>query len=196
VRRVSEAVVFQSSVESLKRATEGKLSPAADAHLRALGFDFSKPLRSAYPLDEWEKATELSVAELFPTLPLVEARAALGREFMNGFAQTTIGKAMVLFARAIGVRRTLGRMTRNMRNGNNYTETELREQGPGHVVLITRMRPEFLAAWSGKSSPLIEQFVGVLQGAMKMLDAKDASVTLTRYDTVKREASYELRWRE
>ncbi|MFT3712892.1 MAG: DUF2378 family protein [Archangium sp.] len=193
---MSEAVVFQSSVESLKRATEGKLSPAAVAHLRSIGFDFSKPLLSAYPLGEWERATEVAVAELFPTLPTNEARAALGREFMGGFAQTTIGKAMVILARAIGVRRTLSRMRRNMRNGNNYTETELQERGKGHVVLITRMRPEFLPVWSGKASPLIEQFVGVLQGALKMLDAKEASVTLALYDRNKREASYEIRWRE
>lgn len=193
---MSEAVVFQSSVESLKRLSAGRLSPETLAKLRGLGFDFDRPLLTAYPLGNWEDATELVIAELYSGLALPEARAEMGADFMKAFAQTTIGKAMVVLARAIGVRRTLSRMTRNMRNGNNYTETELVDVGPGHVRLKTRMRAEYLDAWRGKRSPLIEQFTGVLREAMRLLDAKDASVTLVEHDVALREAAFDVRWKE
>ena len=134
--------------------------------------------------------------ELFPLLPLPEARVEVGRLFMKGFAETAIGQAAVMLGRAIGVRRTLARMTRNMRNGNNYTETEVVEHGPGHVELVTRMRPEFLAQWANKPSPLGEQFVGVLRAAMELLGAREASVTLTGYDARLRQTRYAVRWRE
>ena len=193
---MSEAVVFQSSVESIRRMTDGKLSPACRQELRVLGFDFDKPLLSAYPLGPWERATELILGELFPLLPLPEARIELGRLFMKGFAETAIGSAAVMFGKAIGVRRTLSRMTRNMRNGNNYTETELVEHGPGHIELITRMLPSFLGEWANKPSPLGEQFVGVLRAAMELLGAKEAVVTLKAYDPRIRQTSYDVRWRE
>ena len=191
-----EAVVFQSSVESLRRTTTGKLGPLCLGKLKALGFDFGQPLLPAYPLGPWEVATELIVAELYPHLPISEARIQLGRLFMEGFAQTGIGQAAVVLGRAIGIRRTLARMTRNLRNGNNYTEAELRERGPGHVELLTRMRPEFLGPWAGKPNPLGEQFVGVLQAAMERLSARAPRVSLQGYDALIRETTYLIRWSE
>lgn len=191
-----EAVVFQSTVESLQRLSSGKLSAEASTRLRGLGIDFDRPLEAAYPLKEWEEATEIVIAELYPSLEKAEARAAMGVAFMKAFAETAIGKAMVVLARAIGVRRTLARMTRNMRNGNNYTETELVDAGEGHVVLKTRMRPEFLPEWKNRRSPLIEQFVGVLREAMRLVGAQNVSVELASYDASIREASFEIRWRE
>ena len=176
--------------------TEGRLSARCRTELRALGLDFDKPLLSAYPLGPWETATELIIGELFPLLPLPEARVELGRLFMKGFAETAIGKAALMFGKAVGVRRTLARMTRNMRNGNNYTETDVVEHGKGHVELITRMRPEFLERWANKPSALGEQFTGVLQGAMELLGAPDSKVVLKAYDARLRQTSYDVRWRE
>jgi uncharacterized protein (TIGR02265 family) len=193
---VDEAVVFQSSVESLRRTTAGRLSPAARSRLANLGFDFDRPLLTAYALGPWEQVTEAIVVDLFPGLPLPEARVRLGRLFMEGYGQTTIGQAAVLLGKAIGVRRTLARMTRNMRNGNNYTETDLVERGPGHVELVTRMLPQYLPAWAGKPNPLGEQFVGVLQAAMEQLGAREARVTLHAYDSLIRQTTYLIRWRE
>ncbi len=176
--------------------TEGQLSPACRNELRTIGIDFDKPLLSAYPLGQWERATELILGELFPLLPLPAARIELGRLFMKGFAQTAIGQAAVMLGKALGVRRTLARMTRNMRNGNNDTETEVLEHGPGHVELVTRMRPEFLGQWANKPSPLGEQFVGVLQAAMELLGARESNVTLKGYDPRIRQTHYDVRWRE
>ena len=62
---------------------------------------------------------ELAVKDLFGSLPILEARAQLGRLFLKGYTQTAIGQAGFFLARAVGLRRTLSRMTRNSRNGNN-----------------------------------------------------------------------------
>ncbi|MFO0595403.1 MAG: DUF2378 family protein [Myxococcaceae bacterium] len=180
----------------MRKTTLGKLSPRCVARLRELGFDFDKPLLSAYPLQNWETATEVVVADLFPDRPIADARTAFGRLFMEGFAQTAIGIAVVMVGRAIGVRRTLARMTRNMRNGNNYTSTELVELGKGHVELKTSMLPEFLPLWRGKPNYLAEQFVGVLQVALELLHAKDGTVTMKGYDLEHRVATYVVKWKE
>jgi uncharacterized protein (TIGR02265 family) len=66
---MAERLIFSNSVESLLKATRGKVSSATEQRLRLLGFGYEKKLEPAYPAEAWAEAVRLISAELYPTDP-------------------------------------------------------------------------------------------------------------------------------
>ena len=70
-----ERLVFSPSVEALLvRGVGNKLTPSLQDKLRSLGFDVSRPLLPAYPLDKWQEAVDLVAQDLYPGMSMNEAQ--------------------------------------------------------------------------------------------------------------------------
>ena len=122
---MSEPLVFSQSFEALLRATGASLSAESKSRFRALGVDFDKRLLPAYPLDVWVNAMELGSSLLAPGEEKSLRHFALGKRMVDAYGETLVGRALLAVMRVIGPRRTIERMTRNLRSTNNYTESTL-----------------------------------------------------------------------
>lgn len=87
--------------------------PALEA-VRAAGFDPERPLRM-YSARVWHQARLAAAQCLFPELPEASALYALGRAFVDGFAQTVVGRVLAAAAPLLGPERVLGRIPSYMR---------------------------------------------------------------------------------
>jgi uncharacterized protein (TIGR02265 family) len=121
--------MFSQAVEGFVRAVGERLDDGAKDGLKALGLDLRKPLEPAYPLDTWFAVMRYGGKLLAPDAPESEQLEQLGRRFIDGYEQTLVGRALLATMRVLGPRRTLERMSRNFRSGNNYTETRLEAKG-------------------------------------------------------------------
>ena len=130
-----EQVVFEQGVEGLVRTIGPRMTPQLKARLAGVGLKVDAPLLPAYPLDTWMKCLFVAAEELWPGVPPDQALFQLGEEFIDGYRQTFLGRAMLGLIRVIGPRRTLQRATRNFRTGNNYTESKVTELGPKSLDL-------------------------------------------------------------
>lgn len=127
-----DKLIFSQTVEGIFRALGPRLDAELSARLKAIGVDPDRALRPAYPLDVFRQVMALSAAALFPELDAHQRMVALGRAFIDGYSQTMVGRAMVGMMRVIGPRRTLERLSRQFRTGNNFSETRLTDVGsPG-----------------------------------------------------------------
>jgi uncharacterized protein (TIGR02265 family) len=141
---MNEPVIFTQSVESLfVHALGGRLDATVREELRRLGLDLDRPLLPAYPVRTWEAALVLAGRTLFPQVTPAEARFELGRLMIAHYDDTVLGKAVVAMGRLIGPRRTLERMTRNIRTSNNYVQSTLEELPGGELRMTSSVLPEF-----------------------------------------------------
>jgi uncharacterized protein (TIGR02265 family) len=120
-------VMFSSTIEGLIRALGDKLDVTTNAAFKAAGIDLLGKLQPAYERAAWLQASRLAGELLFPGKPVAEQQHLLGQRFMNGFAETLVGKALATMMRVVGPRRSLDRIQRNFRMGNNFTEATLHE---------------------------------------------------------------------
>jgi uncharacterized protein (TIGR02265 family) len=118
-------LVFHQTFEALSRALGDRLDAPLKAKLKEVGVDYDAPLLPAYPLEVWAQAMTLGATALFPEIGADEQPYHLGRRFLDSYSETLVGKALLAMIRVLGPKRTLERMTRNLRSANNYTETEL-----------------------------------------------------------------------
>jgi uncharacterized protein (TIGR02265 family) len=131
-----QRLVFSQTFEGLQRALGDRLTGQVAAQFRALGVDFAKGLEPAYELDVWAKAVHHAAGVLNPELPEAEQLYRFGRAFIDGYERTMVGKAMLTTLRLIGPKRTLERMDRNLRSGNNYTQTRLEPAGEANAFTL------------------------------------------------------------
>ncbi|MBL8921288.1 MAG: DUF2378 family protein [Myxococcaceae bacterium] len=122
-----ERLIFGNAVESLLKATRGRVSAATVEKLAKLGFSYDKKLEPAYPADKWAEAVRALSSELYPGEPPDVQHNKLGRLSVMQFADTVMGKAMFTAAKVFGARRSLMRMTHNLRTGSNFIETRFTE---------------------------------------------------------------------
>jgi uncharacterized protein (TIGR02265 family) len=121
----TEKLIFAQTFEGLFRSVQARLTPVLQQGLKARGVDPTRPLLPAYPHEVFAEVMLYLAAQLYPQVEEEEAVRLLGRGFMEGFGETMIGRAMLAAMRLIGPRRTLERVSRQFRAGNNYTETKL-----------------------------------------------------------------------
>ncbi len=140
-----EPVVFSQAVEGLVRAMNHRLDESAKIKLAAHGLDVRVRLRPAYPLSVWAEVVRIGGALVAPGESHDAQMYELGRRFVEGYRETIVGKAMLAALKVLGPRRTLERMSRNFRSGNNYTQTTLEPRGPTAFTLwLNRVNePEF-----------------------------------------------------
>lgn len=127
---MAEQLLFSQAAESLQRALGPLLTAQARQRFKELGLDYSKPLEPAYPLAAWRKVVNYAGELVAPHQPYDRQQFALGSRFITAYTDTVIGRATLGFMRLLGPRRTLERMAKTLRTGNNYSETKLTQLGP------------------------------------------------------------------
>jgi uncharacterized protein (TIGR02265 family) len=118
-----QRLIFASSVEALLKAAQGAIKPDTERKLGELRMWLHKPVDPAYPADNWAAAVRVIAADLFPQESFEEQHRMLGGKTVRQFADTFMGKAMFSAAKVLGVKRSLQRMTNNLRTGANFIET-------------------------------------------------------------------------
>ncbi len=131
-----QRLAFDSSVEALFVKLLGpRLGDEGRTKLREAGLDLKQKLIPAYPAADVARWIDVCLPYAYPGLSRDAAIHELGRESVDSFGQTTLGKALMVGVRLIGLRRVLERMTRSMRSGGNYLACECRELGPRDLQL-------------------------------------------------------------
>lgn len=122
---------FGPAMSGLFIDTLGKeLTPQIRAALKLEGLDLDKPLLPAYPPRVFEKALRIVARGLYPQHSEEDGLKQLGRRAVEGLNTNFLGRAVVLAAKAVGLRRVILRVDRAFRNSNNYMRVEPRELSP------------------------------------------------------------------
>lgn len=167
---MSEKLIFSQTVEGLLRSLGGKLTPELVAGMQARGIDPAATLLPAYPQETFTTVVTWLAAQLYPKLPVDDAIAQVGRGFMDGYGETMVGRAMLAMIRLIGPRRTLERVTRQFRTGNNYSDTRLTARSATEYDL-----------WVNEVS-MVGWYLGIIARGVELAGAKGVKVTLLSHD--------------
>ncbi len=179
-----ERLHFEQVVDGLwHRALEPRLSPALRAALLEQGLNLDAPLEPAYPAEKMHDWVVLTASSLYPTLAQDDALKQLGVDFFKGYTSTFIGAAMKTMMRVIGTRRSLERMERNFRTGNNFMQTRFTALGAGEVEL-----------WFNDVNRLPAYYAGMLEEGGRATGAADMKVTW-KLD-LPTGCTYRVRWSE
>lgn len=128
---------FGPSLSGLFIDTLGKdLTPSIRAELKAAGLDLDRPLLPAYPAKVFESSLRVVARGLFPELSEDEALRRLGHRAVDGLNTNFLGRAVLLVAKTVGLRRVVLRIDRVFRNSNNYTRVETVERSPTSVEFV------------------------------------------------------------
>jgi uncharacterized protein (TIGR02265 family) len=175
-------LVFEQAVEGLFLiGLKGQVAPALEARLRAAGLDLARPLAPAYTREAWHGFLRITVETLWPDEPPERAWHTLGRQLLEGFAETLMGKALVGIVRLVGPRRTLERMTRNLRSGCNFLETRVSDVAPGEVLL-----------WVNEPDVPAPHLAGLVEATLAFAGARAVDVQVHARD--KFGCTYRVRW--
>jgi uncharacterized protein (TIGR02265 family) len=175
---------FEQVVDGLWfRALKPRISPSLRAALKEKGLDLDKPLEPAYPAEKMHEWVALTAAQLYPTMGKDDALKQLGVDFFRGYTSTFIGAAMKTMMRVLGVRRSLERMERNFRTGNNFMQTRFTPVGTGEVSL-----------WFNDVNGLPAYYAGMLEEGGRATGAADIKVTWT--NAPEQGCTYQVRWKE
>jgi uncharacterized protein (TIGR02265 family) len=178
----AERLIFPSAIEALvTHALRGQVSPRLRGLLRAEGIDLDRPLRPAYPTGPWMRCLKHIVADVFPELPLEEGFRALGGRTLDGYRETMFGRALLASMRLFGPRRMIGRLPKDIRAADNYTNVVVTEVEPTHFELWFN--------WENETPGYIE---GLFTALMLACGAKDPQVSLV--STTGAETVYRIRW--
>lgn len=157
-------LIFSSSIDALLKVAIPKVKPDTLKQLNELRMGPPFKMEPAYPAEHWARAVKLVSADLFPGLATDDQHRALGKATVLQFADTLMGKAMFAAAKVIGARRSLERMTHNLRTGANFIETRFtiiddRTQElwindvtdvPGFYAGLIGAGAEFMQGWSDR----------------------------------------------
>jgi uncharacterized protein (TIGR02265 family) len=142
--RRKEPVAFDQMMEGLLiHVMKDRLDDGVRQRLLGIGVDMAQPLHSAYPLEVLIGTLHICAAVLHPGVPREESWYRLGRQTLEGFGSTGMGKALFGMARTWGARRMLGHMTRVFQTAINYAKARAHELPGGDVDLTVEVLPEF-----------------------------------------------------
>ena len=149
---VSEKLIFAQAVEALfVRALGPHLTREGRQRLKAVGLDLSEPLRPHYSVEQWRAFLRVAAQDLYPGLLPHEACFELGARYLQGFRQTSVGRASMSLVTHLGPRRTLERVPYNVRAGNNFNEVRVEESTQDSATLwmkdVTADNPYFAAGF-------------------------------------------------
>jgi uncharacterized protein (TIGR02265 family) len=163
---MAEALVFSSTFDALARALGSRLTAEAKTRFKALGVDFdARELLPAYPYETWVKVMDLGAELVMPNASPDARHEAMGRRLVDSYSETLMGKALLTAMRVIGPRRSLERMARNLRTGNNYTEAKLSVGSDGvHQLWCSRVASTSF-------------YRGLLQRVVEVAGGNDVTVT-------------------
>ncbi len=162
-----EQLEFSQTIDGLfLRGLDALNNPVLLAKLKAKGLDLSRPLEPAYPASLVAACLQVAAEVVYPSVPKDQALNRVGRAFFRGYTDTMMGKAMLALMKIIGPMRTLERMQRNFRTGNNYIETRFRVIGQTHAEL-----------WFNQVYGAPTYIQGILEAGAVAIEAKDMVVT-------------------
>ncbi len=142
-----EPVIFSQVVEALfKHVIKDRLDADARRRLRAIGIDVDQPFLVAYSVPAWFAAVGVCAEVLYPDLSSQEARYRIGRQVVDGYGQTTMGRAVFAMLRMLGWERSLGRISRGLQSGTNFLSARTRFLDDGALEVTFEVMPEFHAA--------------------------------------------------
>ena len=142
-----EPVIFSQVVEALfKHAFKERLDTHTRARLRKIGIDLDHPFLVAYSVPTWFAAGGVCSEVLFPGLSNEQARYRIGRKLVDGYGQTTMGRAVFALLRMLGWERSLGRISRGLQSGTNFLSARTRFLPDGALEVTFEVMPEFHAA--------------------------------------------------
>jgi uncharacterized protein (TIGR02265 family) len=166
----SEDVVYDSTVEGLFRRGLGRLmTEKCKARLKAAGLDLDGKLSRVYPRLRYYEFVNIAADELYAGRSRDDAHYELGKQFMAGYGDTLIGRAVLSMVKLLGPKKTLLRMTQNMQSSNNYMQTSTKELGPGSYELS-------LSQVSGAP----RYFEGVIFSGLSLAGAKNVQVRIAK----------------
>ncbi|RKH15251.1 DUF2378 family protein [Corallococcus sp. CA047B] len=132
----SEKRIFAQSVEALfVRALGPHLTRDGRQRLKAAGLDVAGPLRHNYSLEQWRAFLEVAARDVFPGQPAEVAYLELGARYLQGFRQTSVGRASMQLVTHLGPEKTLERVPYNLRAGNNFNEVRVEELSKNAATL-------------------------------------------------------------
>jgi uncharacterized protein (TIGR02265 family) len=174
----AEKVVFGQSMEGLYRALT-PLTPQERAAFLKAGVKGEK-FDAAYPVQSHLDILDACAASRFAHLPELERYTEVGRLYVRGFEKTLIGSALMAMLKILGPRRTLERLTRNLRTANNFSEGKLTSLSPNHhqVHVNYTVRPGF--------------YRGILESGCTHAGAKGLTVTVL--ETKDFATTYDVKW--
>lgn len=192
-----EPVVFSPAIEGAVRACGARITPELRAKSKALGIDLDETM-VAYPVDTFLRVFLLLADALVPgdaaTRP--ERLRAFGQQVTLAYAHTTIGAATFTMARVIGVRRSLQRAGRNIRNTGNYLDAEGLVVDDTEVHLVTRVLPEFQRFVTPEWRLMEHYRLGVIDAFLTQLRAKTPTAEVLSRDDANFETRYRITWRD
>jgi uncharacterized protein (TIGR02265 family) len=162
-------LIFSTSIEALLGVAEGRMRPATRKALSGLRIGHPHRLEPAYPAGNWAAAVKLIGADLFADdEPFVQQRK-LGVATVLRFSEGFVGKAMFGVAKLMGARRSLERMTSNLRTGANFIETRL-----------TVIDEKTLELWLSDVSDVPGFYAGLLSPGSELIPGWPDSIELKR----------------
>lgn len=178
---LADRKVMDSVIDGLFNKALGRdLNPRLERRLNELGIDLKK-LLPMYEHAVWVKALTAAAEELLPGVPLPKAFEQLGARVVTGYFETFIGRALKQLLKAIGVRRTLGRMSQNFAATNNYSKSEIKDVGERHVEL-----------WLNELTLTQHNTVGILKTGLELIGGKNLQVEIMRSD--EQGCTYSVKW--
>jgi uncharacterized protein (TIGR02265 family) len=175
-----DKLIFSQTFEGIFRALGPRLDANLSSRLKEAGVDPSRPLRPAYPVPVFHAVLQALGDALYPALEEDERHEELARMFMSGYSETMVGRAMLAMMRVIGPRRTLERLSRQFRTGNNFSETALTELG----------NTEFELWCNQVTAP--GWYVGLIERGLELAGAHHPKARLVRRDEAG--ATFRVTW--
>lgn len=167
-----EPVIFSQVVEALfKHAIKERLDENTRKRLRTIGIDLDQPFLVAYSIPTWFAAIGVCAEVLYPGVPSEQARYRLGRQLVDGYGQTTMGRAVFAMLRMLGWERSLTRISRGLQSGSNFLSARTRFLEGGSLEVVFEVMPEFRAAFGAQ--PGIDPYFmnGTMDGMMALVGA-------------------------
>lgn len=191
---MEEPVIFSTVVDGTKKAFGERLTPALLAKLKDVGMDFNSG-QPAYPMDAFLRAFQVLADALVPDEPDAKLRyRKLGHDFMAGYVETGLGRATLMMAKLIGLRRTLERLGRNMYTTGNYLTVEILNESPTRLTAITRVRPEFHSFVTPDWGVIAHYRLGIFDAVFELIGTP-GTIELLEDDLAKFETRFRLNWR-
>jgi uncharacterized protein (TIGR02265 family) len=192
-----EPVVFSPAIEGAVRACGDRITPALRAKAKTIGIDLDATM-VAYPVDTFLPVFLMLSEALVPgdEASRPQRLRSFGQQITEAYAHTAIGTATFAMARVIGVRRSLQRAGRNIRNTGNYMDADGLVIDDTEVHLVTRVLPEFLRFVKPEWRLMEHYRLGIIDSFLKQLKAKDSVAEVISRDEATFQTTYRVTWRD
>ncbi|MDP1827411.1 MAG: DUF2378 family protein [Archangium sp.] len=171
---MSTSVALQAMFEGLyMRALQPE--GAFKDRLREKGFDLDRQ-QVSYPMSVWSDCLDVTADELYPGRPRAESWQRIGRQFIDGYFSTLVGRMIAAMLPFLSAKAFLGRVPRFITTGLQGAVVKLEWVDEQHATLTIGGVHELSGAF----------MAGVLEGSfarMRVSGAKIEAQPLTGIDS-------------